>query len=98
LLDARSEAQAVHGLEMRTELRFGVAADELRRQLSELPDQMLILGVSALEQLSRDFQSLLVPPGSCSLMIVYRPTDAERKSTDATIAGEATPGATRAAS
>ena len=33
LLDARSEAQAVHGLEMRTELRFGVAADELRRQL-----------------------------------------------------------------
>ena len=44
LLDARSEAQAVHGLEMRTELRFGAAADELRRQLDETPDQMLILG------------------------------------------------------
>jgi len=83
LLDARSEAQAVHGLEMRTELRFGVAADELRRQLSEVPEQMLILGVSELEQLSRDFHSLLVPPPSCSLMIVYRPTDAERKASDA---------------
>ena len=49
LLDARSEAQAVHGLEMRTELRFGAAADELQRQLSEATDQMLILGISDLE-------------------------------------------------
>lgn len=64
---------------MRTELRFGVAADELRRQLSDLPDQMLILGVSDLEQLRRDFQSLLAPPDSCSLMVVYRPADGERK-------------------
>ena len=48
LLDARSEAQAVHGLEMRTELRFGAAADELQRQLSEALDQMLILGISDL--------------------------------------------------
>jgi hypothetical protein len=79
LLDARSEAQAVHGLEMRTELRFGVAADELRRQLNEVPNQMLILGVSNLERLSRDFGSLLVPPASCSLMIVYRPTETDRK-------------------
>ena len=75
LLDARSEAQAVHGLEMRTELRFGVAAEELRRQLHDLPDQMLILGVSSFDQLSGDFSTLLVPPPACSLMIVYRPTD-----------------------
>ena len=53
LLDARSEAQAVHGLEMRTELRFGAAADELQRQLSEAPDQMLILGVSDLGAAAR---------------------------------------------
>src|SRR5215831_4592257 len=33
LLDARSEAQAVHGLDMRTELRFGDAAQELIGQL-----------------------------------------------------------------
>ena len=34
LLDARSEAQAVHGLEMRTELRFGDVANELARAAS----------------------------------------------------------------
>ena len=34
LLDARSEAQAVHGLEMRTELRFGNVARSWRRQLA----------------------------------------------------------------
>src|SRR4030095_3153139 len=55
LLDARSEAQAVHGLEMRTELRFGAAADELQRQLSETPDQMLILGISDPGQLRHTF-------------------------------------------
>ena len=32
LLDARSEAQAVHGLEIRTELGFGDVAEELTRQ------------------------------------------------------------------
>ena len=37
LLDARSEAQAVHGLEMRTELRFGDVAEELARRLAETP-------------------------------------------------------------
>ena len=58
LLDARSEAQAVHGLEMRTELRFGGAAEELQRQLQETPDQMLILGVSNLAQLHEAFASV----------------------------------------
>ena len=58
LLDARSEAQAVHGLEMRTELRFGAAAEELQRQLSESPDQMLILGISDLAQLRERFAAL----------------------------------------
>jgi hypothetical protein len=73
LLDARSEAQAVHGLEMRTELRFGAAADELQRQLNEAMDQMLILGVSDLGQLSRDFAPLFAAPSSYSMMVVYRP-------------------------
>jgi sulfate transport system ATP-binding protein len=59
LLDARSEAQAVHGLEMRTELRFGDAAPELRRQLGESPGQMLILGVCDVERLVEPFGSLL---------------------------------------
>lgn len=73
LLDARSEAQAVHGLEMRTELRFGTAAEELQRQLSEGHDQMLILGVSDLAQLSREFSALFAAPASYSMMVVYRP-------------------------
>ena len=73
LLDARSEAQAVHGLEMRTELRFGVAADELRRRLSDSSDQMLILGISNLEELRTSFAPLLASPPSFALMIVYRP-------------------------
>ena len=73
LLDARSEAQAVHGLEMRTELRFGSAADELRRQLQEAPDQMLILGVSNLVQLRESFAALFAAPTTYSMMIVYRP-------------------------
>jgi len=74
LLDARSEAQAVHGLEMRTELRFGAAADELRRQLSETPDQMLILGVSDPAQLRDTFGALFTTGASYPLMIVYRPS------------------------
>jgi len=72
LLDARSEAQAVHGLEMRTELRFGVAAQELERQLSERQDQMLILGFSRIEDLHESLASLLASAGN-SLMLVYSP-------------------------
>jgi sulfate/thiosulfate transport system ATP-binding protein len=59
LLDARSEAQAVHGLEMRTELRFGDVARELSRQLGETPGQMLILGVCANSRLVERFGALL---------------------------------------
>jgi sulfate transport system ATP-binding protein len=74
LLDARSEAQAVHGLEMRTELGFGAASDELKRRLSESPDQMLILGISTLEQLNDLFAPLLEVPTQFPLMVVYRPS------------------------
>jgi hypothetical protein len=59
LLDARSEAQAVHGLEMRTELHFGEVSHELARQLGETPGQMLILGVCEIERLVERFGSLL---------------------------------------
>jgi len=73
LLDARSEAQAVHGLEMRTELHFGTAAQELHRQLTESPDQMLILGISSLEQLRTEFAPLFTATVPYLLMLVYRP-------------------------
>jgi sulfate transport system ATP-binding protein len=59
LLDARSEAQAVHGLEIRTELRFGDVSQELARQLGELPGQMLILGIRDSALLAERFAALL---------------------------------------
>jgi hypothetical protein len=72
LLDARSEAQAVHGLEMRTELRFGAAAEELGRRLADTPDQMLILGVSSVQALRASFAALFVADPAYTMMIVCR--------------------------
>ncbi|MGC1730284.1 MAG: ATP-binding cassette domain-containing protein [Steroidobacteraceae bacterium] len=72
LLDARSEAQALHGLEMRTELRFGDAAQELARRLAEAPAQMLIIGVSDLSGFAERFRALL-DGARWPVLIVYRP-------------------------
>ena len=71
LLDARSEAQAAHGLEMRTELHFGDAAQELTRRLAEAPAQMLILGVTELRHFAEAFGALL-GAGRWPLLIVQR--------------------------
>jgi hypothetical protein len=46
LLDARSAALAEHGLDMRTELRFGEPTEELERELSAHANSMLVLGTS----------------------------------------------------
>jgi hypothetical protein len=46
LLDSRSVALAEHGLDMRTELRFGAPAEELERELVLHANSMLVLGVS----------------------------------------------------
>ncbi len=46
LLDTRSAALAEHGLDMRTELRFGDTAQELQRELDAHPNSMLVLGTS----------------------------------------------------
>jgi sulfate transport system ATP-binding protein len=71
LLDARSEAQALHGLEMRTELRFGEVAQELARRLAEAPGQMLIVGVGGLEHFAERFGALL-DGGRWPVLIVHR--------------------------
>src|SRR3954453_2010219 len=71
LLDARSEAQAVHGLEMRTELRFGDVSNELARLLAELPGQMLILGVKGNRDLAERFGSLFAD-AHWPVLIVHR--------------------------
>jgi sulfate/thiosulfate transport system ATP-binding protein len=72
LLDARSEAQAVHGLEMRTELHFGDVTSELVRRLGESSDQLLILGVSQIAGLAQRFGELLAAIPRAPLLIVYR--------------------------
>jgi ABC-type Fe3+/spermidine/putrescine transport system ATPase subunit len=72
LLDARAEAQAVHGLEMRTELRIGNVANELARQLGDSTDQLLILGVSEIKGLAQRFGELLTSAPRWPLLVVYR--------------------------
>ncbi|HEY8509678.1 MAG TPA: ABC transporter ATP-binding protein [Steroidobacteraceae bacterium] len=74
LLDARSEAHA-HGLEMRTELRSGEVSDELVRQLNELPEQMLVLGVASAARLREDFSSLFAQPLRWPLLVVHRSSE-----------------------
>ncbi len=76
LLDARSEAQAVHGLEMRTELRFGEVTQELTRHLAEAPGQMLIVGVGSLELFAERFRALL-DSGRWPVLIVHRAPHSE---------------------
>ena len=71
LLDARSEAQATHGLEMRTELHFGDVGKELTRRLAAAPAQMLIVGISELEHFAQAFRSLL-DGGRWPVLIVQR--------------------------
>ncbi|HEY4750949.1 MAG TPA: ABC transporter ATP-binding protein [Steroidobacteraceae bacterium] len=71
LLDARSEAQAAHGLEMRTELRFGDVAQELAQRLAESPAQMLIVGVTDLSRFAERFRALL-DGGQWPVLIVQR--------------------------
>jgi hypothetical protein len=72
LLDARSEAQAVHGLEMRTELHFGDVTTELIRRFGDSSDQLLILGISQIAGLTQRFGALLAAIPNAPLLIVYR--------------------------
>src|SRR2546429_4790370 len=71
LLDARSEAQLAHGLEMRTELRFGDVAQGLALRLAEAPAQKLIVGVTDLTRFAERFRGLL-DGGQWPMLIVYR--------------------------
>ncbi len=48
LLNARSWALAEHGLDLRTELRYGDADVELEKELSIEPNTMLVLGLDSL--------------------------------------------------
>ena len=59
LLDVRSEAQAGHGLDVRTELRLGDRIEELLRELASQPGQMLVIGLPEAGNLPENFEALL---------------------------------------
>jgi sulfate/thiosulfate transport system ATP-binding protein len=82
LLDARSEARAAHGLEIRTEMRFGVAAHALQQRLDESPGQMLIVGIASTSQLTGEFVSLLAKP-RWPVLLVHREREAAAHSRSA---------------
>ncbi|HEU5134513.1 MAG TPA: ABC transporter ATP-binding protein [Steroidobacteraceae bacterium] len=73
LLDARSEAQQSHGLEMRTELAIGETVTELTRNLSTGAAQMLVLGITDITQAGSAYRSLLAAQPGWPVLIVYRP-------------------------
>ncbi len=75
LLDARSEAQSDHGLEMRTELAIGETVTELTRNLSAGTTQMLVLGISDVAQAATAYRSLLAAQPGWPVLIVYRPRE-----------------------
>jgi hypothetical protein len=72
LLDARSEAQQSHGLEMRTELAIGETVSEITRNLSSAATQMLVLGISDITQAGTAYRSLLAAQPGWPVLIVYR--------------------------
>ena len=82
LLDARSEARAAHGLEIRTEMQFGVAAQALEQRLDESPGQMLIVGIASTSQLAGEFGMLLAKP-RWPVLLVHRERDAPAHSRSA---------------
>jgi ABC-type Fe3+/spermidine/putrescine transport system ATPase subunit len=82
LLDARSEARAAHGLEIRTEIRFGVAAEALEQRLDESPGHMLIVGVASASQLADELATLLARP-RWPLLLVHRGREAPAHSRSA---------------
>lgn len=86
LLDARSEAQMMHGLDMRTELRFGDVAQQLLYQLTKPKDdeatevvpQMLILGITDAAQLDTQFSELIALAAGTPILIVCRSEESKQ--------------------
>jgi ABC-type sugar transport system ATPase subunit len=72
LLDARSEAQQSHGLEMRTELAIGETVTEITRNLAAAASQMLVLGITDITDAGTAYRSLLAAQPGWPVLIVYR--------------------------
>jgi ABC-type Fe3+/spermidine/putrescine transport system ATPase subunit len=74
LLDARSKALVDHGLDMRTELRFGDPDAELERELAMQANSMLVLGLDSLDDAeTARLKALLEGPTLRPVLIVRAP-------------------------
>ncbi len=74
LLDSRSRAQTEHGLDLRTELRFGDPDEELARELTVDPNSMLVIGIDSLDaDESARLKSLLEGTQQRAVLIVRAP-------------------------
>jgi hypothetical protein len=77
LLDSRSHAQTEHGLDLRTELRFGDPDAELERELAVDANSMLVLGLDSLDDgESARLKALLEGPKLRPVLIVRTPDGA----------------------
>jgi sulfate/thiosulfate transport system ATP-binding protein len=75
LLDSRSRALTEHGLDLRTELRFGDVDVELERELAADESSMLVVGLDSLDEAeTRRIEALLGGPKLRPILIV-RATD-----------------------
>jgi hypothetical protein len=74
LLDSRSRAQTEHGLDLRTELRFGDPDEELARELTVDPNSMLVFGIDSLDaDESARLKALLEGTQQRAVLIVRAP-------------------------
>jgi sulfate transport system ATP-binding protein len=75
VLDTRSEGRGLPGLDVRTEVLDGDAAEQLALQLERdgTGDQMLILGTEDSGRIATAFERLLAGPSRCPILVVHRP-------------------------
>ena len=77
LLDARSESRGGQGLDIRTALLDGDAAEQLVTQLNgsedDPVDAMLILGTEDARTVANGFKRLLASAPNCPILVVHRP-------------------------
>ncbi len=77
LLDARSAAQADHGLDMRTELRPGAVTEELQKELAAYELSMLVLGTSDPAAIPRDWLKSLLDSSPARPVLIVNSARAE---------------------
>ena len=72
LLDARSEAKAAHGLEVRTELIAGNGPEALALHINALEAPMLVLGVTDAAAVTGELAQLIQGNRPMPVLLVYR--------------------------